>query len=745
MAIYTNTKSTSFNPLVDANIMYDMNTEVNLYSNLITYESMYRDTVTSIYQNVFSGIKYNDDDIVHESFFPIQYAIVNFFDSFNTQSMIDFNKALSVTRTLYAKLTSLVDNLHKHPEIINNYPIHIESMPKYTYDEYVPDFIPFNNCIKNVAHEYDMFKSFDDSDVNDYVNSQLSGARKKALKKAVLNNNYESASDMYKYTKYIFKNSNVPVDVRMDESFFDYQRTYIKNEFGNRIKELRRTIGNYEKTLKLLVATLNKYKGMSLGEMANVDTAECSPHNANKFLRYQLDKFVFVVSTYYNVIMAKIDVTTEEIKYNCQMYMNILNIYNVRESNDVYDYCLDVMQELYEFEVDYTYDTIYDIECEASYILNCMESNIILEATGEKKRSIFGKLIDLIKGIFDKFFNKAKNLVDKATWNNDLLDKLDDVDYSDITITCLPLWDSNATPDKVIDKIEAMVDVFKRINKDSTIKNISVDDIIKNERPFNEFSDDKEGYRSMMKTIFTTGDKENYVEKKYSGPNAKIVADNAKAYILGYEDMVKKLQNLKNTITNEYKQAEDQLKIIKESSLPFITIENSFINNTDLALCSNYTLLYEADGDNNANNTPKPDATENKDKPDAKDVKVDADTDKNDEGGRSESLEKGNKQHIDYATCKQNMAKIILDALTTAMTVFETKLIAYQKIVRAILKPATPKQKDAESDDKKKKKEPKADKDKKKDKKSLKDKVKDKVNNALSSKQQKEKDTESDK
>lgn len=679
MGIFTNKTAPSYTNVLKESEHISVN-DTNALDTMIVNESLYRETLTNIYREVFPSIKYNDTDMLKESVNPIVGLTLTMVRQYRTNIWTSLSNSYSNLCNAYGKLSSIIKDVPSNIDIASRY----EKVPVFTYNKNIPDFEPFDKSVYNLNSEYEYFLNADKDVLEKRINAGMSGGAKKKFTKVVLCDNAPN-TNVYEYTKRLYNNNGKHENMMVTE---DYIRSLCSNrkKYKIYIQDIRNNIDQLLGYMNDVVSFFDNHK-----ELCSIDTGiplrslNLQSDRENQFVRFELDKFYALMNIYFEVISGKIDGFIARINYEYNLLDSIRKgneITIVKSIFEATDYHEELLREMYKLEQEYTADSMYDIEEEAVYILNCLESNTILTEAEEKKKNIFARFIDAIKNLFSKFFDKAKELVNKNTWNDELLNKLDNVDYTDMQITCLPLWSvSNDECSQIIDKL---VNAFKNINKDNVKEGdlIKKEDIIKNEAPFKMFYDDNIGYKKVMKRVFTVKNENDTEAATYTGAKAKNVAEYAKEYIKNYQNDINKINTLYAKFTTELKTAEKQYNVIKDSMVPFLDIENRPITESDLRFCCNFAILYEAD-------KPEADTKEEKEKGEVGSVtKVsvnNGDDNKDNDNTEPESLEKGNKTHQLYTQRKSAMASIIVDALAILMTVMEEKLIAYQSIIRAVL------------------------------------------------------------
>lgn len=353
------------------------------------------------------------------------------------------------------------------------------------------------------------------------------------------------------------------------------------------------------------------------------------------------------------------------------------------------DYVEMMMEDFLDIERESTLDTLFNIEEEMNYIHNCMEANSILVEKANpanKKEGFFTRIKNAISSLFSKFIEKAKRLVsDIMPMKKEFLDKLNQISYENIPIKAFPYWDVGM--DKPFQDITAMYNVLKSALSGNQTEAPdfykSPEEIVKNLKPFDKYKHESEGYQSVMRMKFSTGDNlDNYKEKEITDPaTVKKLCMAASNFIQGYDAFITKIKGYVNSYQNTLKQLEriekEKMKATKESFNPYLMLESATLSETDLKFCSDFNLVFEADGDNSNKSEPaKEEQKENPNKPTVGNV--------SEENGEFKA-EITDGATLKYVTYLKNLCILVHKSLVVYMTVLEAKYFFYKSLVRQVV------------------------------------------------------------
>ena len=331
------------------------------------------------------------------------------------------------------------------------------------------------------------------------------------------------------------------------------------------------------------------------------------------------------------------------------------------------------------------------MESEQEFILNCIENNhISMEAevvtsSNVKKKGIFKRFIETIKGIFAKFTDAVKKLmVSMDKWISETLPKLDDVTYDGLDITLLPYYLGGGI-DQMSKYIQAMMNRFKTIREtDGASYPTTADDIVKSDSVFADFRSNSMGFSQACKHVFSYG-KEVPIDKAstFKGhrlTNANEIGEKCKVmrkYIETYKTEQAKLVRLQTQFIVELDQSEREYerehRVVTDSYGPYLALENAFLGQTDLRYCDNYFSLFEAE------------VVQGEKGETAKQTVTSTD-DKNTSNITSTQKPEEKKSNTAFITYKKNFASLITQAFAAALTVAESTVYSYRKVIDGVIR-----------------------------------------------------------
>lgn len=348
------------------------------------------------------------------------------------------------------------------------------------------------------------------------------------------------------------------------------------------------------------------------------------------------------------------------------------------------DYVQMLLEESLASSKDDTKIMVESIEYELEYIASCIENNHIMPVTEAKKNGggVFQKFINLIRNIFAKFKEKVADItLDLRDWDK-YINKLDDISYDGIKIESAPQWLNSG--DDIVQDIRKLITGFSqtRTKNPSANDDITPSGVVKTMSVFREFNDDKLGYKVAMERVFSIGKNEpiKAVEVNEStNPSLREVCEIARKYIQDYKDLSTKLTRLSEEIQALLSNAERGLEVNQESYNPYLVLEGAHLSNTDLILCNNGGILFEADGEQGNQNQQSTEQNNGEKKEDTNpSVKVTSDNNNNSPGSNNEP--KNLKIEL-----QKSYAKVLIDAISVGITVAERKLYVYKTIIRSVV------------------------------------------------------------
>jgi len=346
------------------------------------------------------------------------------------------------------------------------------------------------------------------------------------------------------------------------------------------------------------------------------------------------------------------------------------------------DYVQMLLAESLASSKDDTKIMVESIEYELEYIASCIENNHIMPVTEAKKNGggVFQKFIDLIRNIFSKFKEKVNKItLDLKDWD-DVIDKLENANFSGITIESTPQW--NVSGDEIAQHIDRLVAGFKQTttSNPSDSDDVTPEGVVKSMSVFRQFRDDKVGYKKAMERVFSVGKNTAVISQKInitSRPTIQEVCDIGSKYIKDYKNLSNRLSQLAENIQATLSNAERGIEATNESYNPYLILEGACLSNTNLILCNNGDILFEAD-DAQDNQNQQTDNNTDKDKPENMNPAVK--TTVSNDGG-----DKGSPKNLKLELQK-SYAKVLVDAVSVAITVAERKLYVYKSIINSVVK-----------------------------------------------------------
>lgn len=351
------------------------------------------------------------------------------------------------------------------------------------------------------------------------------------------------------------------------------------------------------------------------------------------------------------------------------------------------DYVQMLLEESLASSKEDTKIMVESIEYELEYIASCIENNHIMPVTEAKKsgEGVFQKFINLIRNIFTKFKEKVADItLDLRDWDK-YINKLDDISYDGITIESAPQWLNSG--DNIVQEVKKLINGFNQTKARTPSENddITPSGIVKTMSVFREFNDEKLGYKVAMERVFSIGRNQPIETVKVDDstkPSLREVCEIGRKYIQEYKDLSTKLTRLSEEIQTLLSNAERGLEVNTESYNPYLILEGAYLSNTDLILCNNGGILFEADGEQGTQNQSQ-NTQQNGEKKEDTNPSVKVTSDNADGGSNSDDGPKNRKIEL-----QKSYAKVLIDAITVAITVAERKLYVYKTIIRSVVNAA---------------------------------------------------------
>ena len=343
------------------------------------------------------------------------------------------------------------------------------------------------------------------------------------------------------------------------------------------------------------------------------------------------------------------------------------------------DYCLETIINNLEFDKEFFSTLLERMEFESDFINSSIDANhIVLEANNNQ--GIWEKIKAFFKSIFGTFTTKTKLLFDSnKKWMDENFNKLDKLDYSKLKIDMIPFWLRSIDGVKSdVTNINGIADnVLNNPKKLNSYK--YMDDVKK--KLFKDYLNEDGDLTIGFKNKFRVGAAKGPIKTvELTGDALKKEVTEFKDYCFNYgKDIVPMVQSWINKAEQSLTRIE---KVLKESiNMNFCLIENSMYSNTDIAYCSNFDVVFEAEVNQN-------DKTSDKKSADAsvKPTQVTVvNTDNKEETDKHDETKKYSGLNTSQLTMYKNVAQIIQLAITSAMTVLEERFHAYINALKGIV------------------------------------------------------------
>ena len=258
------------------------------------------------------------------------------------------------------------------------------------------------------------------------------------------------------------------------------------------------------------------------------------------------------------------------------------------------------------------YDEILEqMDVERDFMMACIENNIILEAespSSENKGGWLKAIIENIKRIFNKFLENIKALFDNdEKWIAENLPKLKNLNFEGLKVNVLPYWQLDT---KAI--TNTLSDLQREINNikhgDARLKNLQDREDVEQSGNFKKYVPKHGTFADGIKVYFKIGETNEPKPVTLEGDGLKIVCVNQMTRFVNEfnSTLLPSLKTSHNNLTNLLNNAERELSRSTNVSEAFCIIENAYYSDTDLSLCSNFELLFEADNPNKKDDGEKP-------------------------------------------------------------------------------------------------------------------------------------------
>lgn len=330
-------------------------------------------------------------------------------------------------------------------------------------------------------------------------------------------------------------------------------------------------------------------------------------------------------------------------------------------------------------------EILEQLDVERDFMVSCLENNIILEAeapTGEKKGGWLHTIKETIKKIFEAFINKVKELFNNdQKWLKDNLPKLQGINFDGLNVTTLPYWKmdvSNITG--ILNSLQKEITNIKM--NDPKLKSLQSREEVEKYGEFKKYVKRKGTFADGIKQVFKVADIEETKPVELGGNALKkqCLGDMSK-YVVAYNTTVlPSLKSSYNNFNNMLNNVERELNKRKSVGESFCVLENASYCDTDLSLCLNSDILFEADGP----------ATKPEEKKEAQSLNKVEDTSKEQptgqntpDGGKDKPVAKD--ASTEYYNYLKHAIQLNQIAIAAAMTACEEKYKAYMSILKGVI------------------------------------------------------------
>lgn len=346
------------------------------------------------------------------------------------------------------------------------------------------------------------------------------------------------------------------------------------------------------------------------------------------------------------------------------------------------DYCLETLNFHHEMTRQLNDILFEQMERESEFIISSLENMMIVvnEAVqdNQKKRSIFQRIIDFIKRIFQTFTDKVKSLfTTNKKWLEENVSKLEKLDYDGLEVTIVPFWTYNDSKAKEVDNITKNAIRALVNNPGEADKYKDLEDM--KQKLFNKYLDENGDLANGLKNFYRTGNSKTVkpVTLKNNDLKNKIIQDFI-PYCNNYQARTKVISDLIREVENEIKLVENMInkKSVNEA---FCLVEDCYLHETELSYCPNY-IVTEAENQQSKEDKPaEQKSNENKTSPTKVEVK---DFGNKETLARKDEYDKMNSKQL---TMVKNLLQIKQTNIAALMTVMEERYSVYIKTMKQIL------------------------------------------------------------
>lgn len=330
---------------------------------------------------------------------------------------------------------------------------------------------------------------------------------------------------------------------------------------------------------------------------------------------------------------------------------------------------------------------------ERDFMLACFENNIILEADApesEKKGNWLQQIIGAIKNIFNKFIENTQNLFkNDEKWIKDNIPKLKSINYDGLNVNVLPYWKLKTSDiTNTLNNLQKEINAFKI--GDRKLANLGSREQVEQYGEFKKYVKRNGTFADGIKAYFKVGETNTPNPVSLSGNALKMQCVNEMGkYVAEYNStLLPTLKSNYNNFTQMLNNVDRQLKQSKPVGESFCVIENAYYGDTELAFCSNYNMLFEADANKIPANNNNNNQTNNDNKPvlnkveDTSSDNNDTNTDTSTGQNAKNVTSKGNTEYYNYL---KNAIQLNQIAVAAALTACEERYRAYMSILRGVV------------------------------------------------------------
>jgi len=314
------------------------------------------------------------------------------------------------------------------------------------------------------------------------------------------------------------------------------------------------------------------------------------------------------------------------------------------------------------------------LDIERDFMLSCLENNIILEADGgEKKTNWIRAIIDFIKNLFKKFSEKVAELFDNdGPWIRNNLPKVKTLNYKGLKVNTLEYWKIDTS--NIINTLNEFQREITTIKPgDSRIQKLQSREDVEKSGPFKKYVRRNSTFSDGIKAYFKTSDTNEPKTVTLEGDNLKkYCTGEMSKYVVEYNSTL--LPSLKNTYNNFEKMlsnVERELNKTQSVGESFCVLENAYYKDTELSLCSNADIIFEA--------------TNNDDVPLNKVQSTDNNDNDNNNSDNKNNNNTPKNENVEYYNYLKHVIQLNQLALAAAMTACEERYRAYMSILKGVV------------------------------------------------------------